>query len=343
MNSWQNLSLNEKHTILENIAKERKTLGIIVEKDWWVSTCLRALFHSSLKDQLVFKGGTSLSKGWELINRFSEDIDISIAHSFFDIEPKNRTQIKKLRQKANDKAKEFASELEVQLKRLGIENFYVEIPDQISSDKDPLVIDVNYESVTEKENIPLDLEYIKDKIIIEISCSALHEPSMNININSWIASRYPEYFIDEPNFEVKVANPSRTFLEKVFLLHEEFQREEIRSFRMSRHLYDIMKMINTSHMEDALKNIEMYINIVKHRSFFNRVGNVNYELHNPHYINIIPPESVIEDYKKDYERMQQHFYDSPPSFETLIGTLRDFLKKLNSINIEDFSGKIKEL
>lgn len=81
-----------KHTKAERIAmlqRAEEKFGInqvALEKDWWVTVVLNALFRCSCAEQLIFKGGTSLSKGWSLIERFSEDIDLSINHEFFGIE-----------------------------------------------------------------------------------------------------------------------------------------------------------------------------------------------------------------------------------------------------------------
>ena len=71
-----------------------------VEKDWWVSMTLKALFKTSCKEHLEFKGGTSLSKGWHLIDRFSEDIDVALNHRFFVPQLDNNTQLKNLRKKS---------------------------------------------------------------------------------------------------------------------------------------------------------------------------------------------------------------------------------------------------
>ena len=100
--------------------------------------------------------------------------------------------------------------------------------------------------------------------------------------------------------------PERTFLEKVCLLHEEFSKanEQVRVERMSRHIYDLAKMIDTPIADNALKNKDLFQSIVAHRRMFITIKNFDYDTLNPTTINIIPPESVIDLWKEDYEKMQ---------------------------------------
>ena len=85
MNNWQNISKERQRVIIENILLRTGYSSHAIEKDWWVTTVLKALFKTSCADYLVFKGGTSLSKCWNLIERFSEDIDVAISREFFGI------------------------------------------------------------------------------------------------------------------------------------------------------------------------------------------------------------------------------------------------------------------
>ena len=84
MSHWQNHSIDEQIAMIQSVAQEQNIEDNAVEKDWWVTVILKALFNTSCGRWLLFKGGTSLSKGWNLINRFSEDIDISIDRTFFE-------------------------------------------------------------------------------------------------------------------------------------------------------------------------------------------------------------------------------------------------------------------
>ena len=89
MSKWIDLDLAERRVVLQTVEDKEKLQQVAaIEKDWWVTAVLKALFQTSCKDALSFKGGTSLSKGWGIIERLSEDIDLALDHSFFGwIEP----------------------------------------------------------------------------------------------------------------------------------------------------------------------------------------------------------------------------------------------------------------
>ena len=76
MTLWLNHTIDERIAMLQRAEEKFRINQVAIEKDWWVTVVLNALFKCSCADQLIFKGGTSLSKGWNLIERFSEDIDL---------------------------------------------------------------------------------------------------------------------------------------------------------------------------------------------------------------------------------------------------------------------------
>src|SRR5690606_16667145 len=129
------------------------------------------------------------------------------------------------------------------------------------SDKDPQVIELHYKSVLETSG------YLPHKVLIEISSRSLMEPTNKREINSILSSQFPGLSFASKPFYVSTVLPQKTFLEKVFLLHEEFSQapEKIRVSRLSRHLYDLEKLMDTEHGINALKNTELYNNIVTHR------------------------------------------------------------------------------
>jgi hypothetical protein len=139
---------------------------------------------------------------------------------------------------------------------------------------------------------------------------------------------------EEEDIEVRFPTvvPSRTFLEKLFLLHEEFQKEKPRSKRMSRHLYDIEKIMDTD-FGKSISDRELYDSVVKHRSVFNKVENIDYDLHNPSTLSFIPPNSIIKEWEKDYQSMQRHFIyeDRSLSFDELIKRLKELTLRIRNL------------
>ena len=140
-------------------------------------------------------------------------------------------------------------------------------------------------------------------------------------------------FADKP-ITIPTVNPERTFLEKIFLLHEEFQKvpDKIRVERLSRHLYDIEKLSHTKFAEVALQNADLYNTIVEHRSKFSSLSGVDYANHSPDKISFIPPKNLLVDWEADYKDMQENMiYEETPPFTDLIDKLTELQTKINTI------------
>lgn len=324
----------EKEAVFNAIAAEKGMTPFAVEKDWWVSRTLEIIFQMDIANHLVFKGGTSLSKAWKLINRFSEDIDLAIDKEFFegysgDI---SKTKISKLRKEAGVYTTgTFFTDLQEEFKNKGYNELDFKVIDTGESDQDPRVIEIYYPNV-----ITSSSEYVLPRVQIEISCRSLREPFTIKSFGSLVDEVYAGRDFAEPLFEVPTVNPERTFLEKVFLLHEEFHRpaDKMRVDRLSRHLYDIYHLTKAGIAEKAISDKELYETIVAHRYKFSRVGEVDYNLHNPKTLNPIPVPGIIEEWKSDYAKMKDDmiYEENKPSFEDLINNLEELRTKLQALD-----------
>ena len=304
----------------------------VIEKDWWVTQVLRALFALPYSEHLSFKGGTSLSKCWRLIERFSEDIDIGISREFLGFEGElSKTQISdKLRRAACSFVREHL-QYDVRNKMLesGISPDLFEVSVDITpvTTTDPEIILVSYKSV-----LPTS-EYIRHAVKIEVSGRSMHEPVVEHNIRSMIDSAFPETPFAEDAFKVWAVIPQRTFLEKMFLLHEEFAKptEEIRAERMSRHMYDLERMTRTPIAEEALHNTELYNAVIEHRRKFIGLRGFDYNTLQPDTLNILPPTHEIEQlWREDYRRMQDTMiYGESVGFDELITSMRKLMSIRN--------------
>ena len=320
MTKWIDKELLDRKVILQHAAAGEHLPEYAVEKDWWVSMMLKALFRTSCKDYLEFKGGTSLSKGWHQIDRFSEDIDLALDHRFFVPQLDNNTQLKSLRKKSRKFiVSTLAEDLNAQLKMLGLSGYEVipEIVDEagspVSSDADPTVIYVNYPSISSDSS-----PYVPARVKIEISCLSMDEPFEPRSISSIISAHFPD---DDGESEctIPVVLPSRTFLEKAFLLNEEFQKPVPRSLRMTRHLYDLERLMDTEFGKMALSDKKLYGKIVEHRRKFYHVGYADYDKDYPETIELLPPERCLKEWETDYGEMLEHFvYGDCLSFADLL-------------------------
>jgi len=326
--TWLTLPQERRIDIL-NQATEFTGLPVVaIEKDWWVTLALNACFSLPYSEHIIFKGGTSLSKAWNLIERFSEDIDLALDRKFLGFEGDiSKTQIRKLRTKSC----EFISTIFFEdLKKVFIEwdviNECSIVAQEVKdTDKDPQIIEVHYQSVLDTER------YLPQKVLIEVGSRSLTEPTEKRAINSIFSSLFPDLnFADKP-FDISTVLPQRTFLEKVFLLHEEFSQEpeNIRTNRLTRHLYDLEKLMDTEYGNEALKNTTLYNNIVAHRAKFNVMRGVDYANHTRDKISIIPPDSIIEQWEEDYQAMTRNmFYGNFLTFEELISRIAELQKRI---------------
>jgi predicted nucleotidyltransferase component of viral defense system len=324
----------EKLAIFNAIATEKGMTPFAVEKDWWVSRTLEIIFEMPIAVHLVFKGGTSLSKAWKLINRFSEDIDLAIDKDFFegyrgDI---SKTQIGKLRKVAGEYTTgTLFDDLKQAFEAKGFSGLDFKVIETSESDQDPRVLEIYYPYIT-----VLTSEYILPRVQIEVSCRSLREPFTVQTFGSLVDEFYEEKIFAAPCFQVPTVNPERTFLEKLFLLHEEFHRpsEKMIVQRLSRHLYDIYYLTKAGVAENAFKDKELYQTIVSHRYKFSKVSEVDYNLHSPKSLNPIPPKEFIGVWSIDYTKMKEDMiYDTnKPAFDDLINNLEDLKTQLKVID-----------
>lgn len=342
---WVNKTIDERTAIIQAVAREKHLEEPAVEKDWWVTATLKALFSTSFADYLLFKGGTSLSKGWKNIGlkRFSEDIDIALSRSWFLREDQreafpfavceNNNQIKLLR-KATRKLifEKLSSELAERLNVMGISgctvvNVTTEGTKPIDTDRDPVVVNVEYENILQDTNT-----YITPMVKIEISCLAMDEPFENRPITSLIYDRFPD--VDDGTLSnIPTVLPIRTFLEKAFLLNEEYQKKKPRTERMSRHLYDLEKMMDY-YADEALADESLYDAVIAHRKKFYHIGSVDYAKDERANITIWPNETLEKEYEKDYKLMTQSFIfdESPLTFQELKQRIQDLEQKFGNGN-----------
>lgn len=317
--NWLNLSKSNQKELFRQLGFKTGIQPQAIEKDAWVTLVLRIVFNSEVAEHLVFKGGTSLSKAYGLIKRFSEDIDIAINREYLGFTGElTKGQIRKLRRKShsfvlnemsNIIAREFqANKIENPLIKIEVENTKI-------SDQDPEIIKISYPSVFD------ELSYIPRRVLIEIGARSLLEPSEYKELQSIIDENYPNSSFTEGPFKVRTTLPEKTFLEKMILLHEEFTKpkEKIRFHRMSRHLYDIGQIISTEFGERALRNESLFQEIIKHRAKYTPTKTVDYSKLELNKLKIIPPDEFFGLYEKDYSEMLENMiYGVKISFKELI-------------------------
>lgn len=330
LKDWLKLPDETKRNIFNETGRTIGLPAIAIEKDWWVVHTLSIIFTMECAPSLTFKGGTSLSKGWNLIERFSEDIDLGLDREYlgFKGELSNRA-IERLRQSCyNFVTTAFIEELGFKFSELGFSNIEIKCEEAGKKDKDPISVEIYYPSLTETES------YLKPRLLVEVVSRSLKEPFTPRDFRTLVAENYPNQQFSDIPITIPTVNPERTFLEKIFLLHEEFQKpqEKMRVDRLSRHLYDIEKLSQTPFAQTALQNADLYNAIIAHRRKFTLISSIDYDNHHPSTIAFIPPDKILPLWESDYRQMQENMiYGESLSFAALIKKLRALQDQINNL------------
>ena len=309
-----------------------------IEKDWWVTLSLKLVFNTPYAIHFAFKGGTSLSKGWQLIDRFSEDIDISLSSEAVGIayaERPSKTFVEQLRRAgcsftSNEliealKAEFRSSQVPENLYSIEAESIPVDMPDT-----DPQALYVNFVSLFDPN------PYLPDRVKIEFSVRSLKEPSIKRSMRSLLDTHFPNENYIEENCEVLTILPQRTLIEKMLLLHEEYNRDELakmRTERMSRHYYDLFQLSRQNFSSVTLRNNDFIEEIIEHRKYYSRLKRFDYSTLKRGRISIIPPADILKALEQDYAIMKaEMIYGNPPTFEKIIQAMKNLQDEINSEN-----------
>jgi predicted nucleotidyltransferase component of viral defense system len=337
MFDYKNCDKSELEEAFVATAQKMNVSENIIEKDFWVCFILKVLFSlDGLKEHLTFKGGTSLSKIYRLIARFSEDIDISIERKFFGFdgerEPLNATSSKKskklieeLSAKCTNYVKdEFLKTLEKELVQYFETNTWsLEIdPD----DKDQQTILFHYPSLFKSKST-----YIKKNVKIEIGARSDHWPVSMKKVISYTEEMFPA-LTNENQILIRVLNMERTFWEKATILHKyaHFPTDKNVPLRQSRHYYDFYKLLHSDAKNLAISNLELLEKVVIHKELYFRSAWASYDTAKKGSLKLIPNAKILEAMETDYLAMQEMFFDEIPSWNTIVKSVSDFEKDFNS-------------
>ncbi|MFA6843539.1 MAG: nucleotidyl transferase AbiEii/AbiGii toxin family protein [Bacilli bacterium] len=320
MNNFFDLKKEQKQLIITQISNKMGLPVQAIEKDLWVTVILQLVFTLPFADKLIFKGGTSLSKVWNLIKRFSEDIDLAINRTVFDLEGDlTKKQIKNLRKKASLFVRDdVCNALKDKVMKTKLNNF-CEIKAEDNGEgnntyPEPRKIHIYYKSLFDGR-----IPYLNSEVLLEIGSRSLIEPTKVTKIKSLISSNF-SIETSIVNSDVITAVPQKTFLEKSFLLHELFSTNRIvDANRKSRHLYDLERMMDEDFAKKAIKDDVLWNTICHHRKVFTSVKDIDYSLDIRDNICLVPPVGVMTEWKNDYENMRKTMiYGDSLSFEDLI-------------------------
>ena len=344
MYEFINLSKKERSQAFRIASEKLGYPAYAIEKDFWVTYILDTLFNKiELHHRILFKGGTSLSKCYKLIDRFSEDIDLSLHMADLGFEGDKAPHI--VAEKESKSAAKRAVEGlkvagEVFLKETMLVLLKEAIKNDLHSEKDwGLLLDT-----TNAENLlfhyPKSLEddeygnkYVKPVVLIETGTKSEHLPTEEIEVNTLLEDAITEI---NSKTTVKVLSPQRTFWEKITLLHAEnnINRAERVKERLSRHLYDIV-MLNRSQIgKEAIQNINLLNTVASHKAFYYRSHAAKYDEAKVGTLKIVPKGEILEAFRLDYEKMRSMFVGEVLGFDLIIEELKMLENQINSIRLK---------
>ena len=321
MNKLLTLTKEQRAAVFERVGASVGLPMQAVEKDFWVTVILQAVFSLPVAQHLIFKGGTSLSKAWGLISRFSEDIDLAVNPIALGAAEGDLTkkQIKKLRKASSlFVSEQLTPMLCAKINEMGMSAF-LNIEAQPNGEGDntypePRQIYIRYQSVFEKP-----LTYLRPDVVLEVSARSLIEPAMPTHVSCILADYIP--IQSACDAVVHTAIPAKTMVEKMFLLHELFSvpGHGTRAERKSRHLYDLYQMMQQDFAQEAITNDALWESIRHHREVFTSVQGVDYSGDVRQRICLLPREDIVAIWQSDYETMRSSMiHGSAPTWDELI-------------------------
>jgi len=331
--SYLALSRKEQAQILralsinENIKKE----ALILEKDIWICWALEFLFKMPNRFPMAFKGGTSLSKAFQIIERFSEDIDITIDYQAFNCgnpfaDGISKTKLKSIGSEIKSRLTQYLKEVLLPYYREIIADQFKENAPSIELDDDGETLILSYSSVLEQKN-----GYIADSIRLEFGGRNLVVPNDVYTITADISEHIKN--LSFPIAQVSVLSPEKTYWEKLTLIHYECNRPSLKTDanRISRHWYDIVMLTNHDIGKKAMLNRDLLKEVVKIKKTFYDSSYADYEACLSGRFRLMPNDEYLELLKKDFNHMLNNkmFYGNQPNFETILNTISALESQLN--------------
>jgi hypothetical protein len=326
MDSIARLSPEERSQVFSETSARMGTTAAIIEKDFWVCWVLEKLFTSKrLKHKLLFKGGTSLSKVYNVIERFSEDIDLILDWNLVSGENPNQERSKNKQDKFNKQLNEYAKGYIASHLLPELEELHAPICQLEIDQKDPHCVNIAYPKA-------FDDSYIRPEVRLEIGPLASWQPSGDFTITSYAAQYFPGLF-GNVEITVRAIEGKRTFWEKATILHQEAHRPEgkLQPPRYSRHYYDLAMLARSGIRDQALSDLGLLKDVVDFKEKFYPVGWAHYETAVPGSLQLLPPERVRQLLVKDYQAMQDMIFGYKPTTTEIFDTLTDLEEQINSL------------
>ena len=335
MDQFANAAPKQRDEAFREAAAQLELPELIVEKDFWICWSLKQLFKlPTFGDHMIFKGGTSLSKAYDVIYRFSEDVDISLDRRLLGFEGDHDPENPDL---SGKKQKQLLQELQDAAKAAvagpvlaGIKSSVALSLEQDFSltvhPNDPQTLLFSYPPLRD------DLDgYVNPTVRFEFGARGVHLPAEKKQISPYVYQAFPD-LMAKGEIDVKVLGIERTFWEKATILHMLYHRNPDKplSDRMSRHYYDMAQLIKHHAKVRALDGLDLLEQVAHHKSVFFKAAWANYDQAKPGSLRLMPDKALTSALRRDYTGMKEMIIGDAPSFDDILNAINAFEAEVNN-------------
>lgn len=338
MTSFEKLPEDRRLTIVKESAARLGVLPVIVEKDYWVCWLLGRIFENpDSMEHIVFKGGTSLSKVFGVIQRFSEDIDLSVSPKIleFDENALDKETAKRTRER-------LFKDLQAACAKFVQERFHHQLEKDVANRLGPRSenstwLEYKYDERTQSPilffhypaSLPMEQGYIAPVVKLEFGSLTDQQPKGTHTITAMMATAIPE--ITDGGSTVLALEVERTFWEKATILHSEHHRPKEKPIpdRFARHYSDFAALWGHAAKEAALKRLDLLEQVANFKARFFHTSWSNYDSARAGTLKLTPAEGREDELRRDYGKMKPMFLTEPPTFSEIMETLKGAQQNLN--------------
>lgn len=331
--SFLELTGEERRLYFEQAAARRGLSAVVLEKDFWVCWLLGVLFSSEFRESLVFKGGTSLSKVFQIIDRFSEDIDLSVSPALLGLPEAgtSRNQADKWMTRAEAAC---AKAVQEQLKPA----LEAEAKDVLGEPERGAWFEYAADPTSGSPNLlfhypshqPTGFHYLPRAVKLELGSLTDQQPVGRHAITPWLLEALPDAMPDW-QCDVVALGIDRTFWEKATILHAEHHRpaDKATPDRFSRHYADVAALARHPAAQGTIADLKTCERVVDWKRLFFGSAWANYETARPGSFHLLPSDERLPALRRDFAAMRDMYLAEPPSFDAVLATLSALERRLN--------------
>jgi hypothetical protein len=331
--------VGDRRQLFQEAAARLGLAPVVIEKDFWVCWTLKRLFERGADlPRMLFKGGTSLSKAFDLIRRFSEDIDLALDRHDLGFIGARDPLAEGLSANARkrlvaDLRAACATQVQGPILEglqtaasatLGVAGWAIALD---ATDTEGQTLLFTYPSALPAPAYG-GVPYVRPRVILEFGATSDHDLVELKQVQPYAATAMPDPF-RTPAFDVTVMAVERTFWEKVTILHEKHHRGVRDAERVSRHYSDVARLHRTTAGVAALGNLALLERVARHKTVFFPAGGAHYDEARAGTLRLLPSEPDRVALKADYGKMREMFFDEPPPFDNVMQDLADLEIQIN--------------